>query len=157
MANNDTFSIQLLPGANKYFTGVLPKLNKAMERGLSAGLHQAGFLIVKTLKDGIQRQKKLGRVYKRKGKNKRASAPGQYAGIVTRDYIKSANFEVGNAAELTYGFTDRKATWLEEGTKRMKPRPALALATSERESDTFNILAKNGIKVIEQLGKAIET
>ncbi len=74
--------------------------------------------------------------------------------------MNSANFEVGSDDSLVYGFSPilaRKnpnlATWLELGTKNMKPRPALALATEERQSDTFDILARSGKKFIAQLGK----
>lgn len=149
----DDFKIQLASSGQDFFTGVLPNLENAMKRGIRAGMYQAGFLIVKTLKDGIERGPKTGKFYKRKGsRRKQASAPGEYAGIVTSDYLKSAGFEVGSGNELVYGFTDPKATWLEEGTKKMKPRPALANATQARESDTFDILAKNGRKFLGRTG-----
>lgn len=147
------FTIKLDPKGVDFFTGVLPNLDEAMKRGIRAGMQQAGFLIVKTLRDGIQRQKKTGRFYTRRGKRRQASAPGQYAGIVTGDYLRSADFKVGADDSLEYGFTDRKATWLELGTKNMKPRPALALATEARQADTFDILARSGKMFIERLGK----
>lgn len=146
------FKIVLTPRGKDFLHGVVPDIPNALQRGLRAGMFQAGSLIKKTLQDGIQREKKIGRLYKRKGRgSKRASAPGQYAGIVTGDYLRSAKFTVGSDNQLQYGFTDRKATWLEEGTRdtlgnfRMKPRPALANATASRESDTFNILAQHGL------------
>ncbi len=149
----EKFKIKLDRKGNDFFTGVLPNLESAMERGINAGMKEAGFLIVKTLRDGIQRGPKTGRVYKRKGKRpRRASAPGEYAGIVTGDYLRSADFTVGSDNALEYGFKDRKATWLELGTKNMEPRPALALATEARQTDTFNILARSGKQFIEKLG-----
>ncbi len=146
------FTIQLKPQGKSFFTGVLPNLESALKRGIRAGMQEAGFLIVKTLKDGIQRGPKTGQFYIRKGRRKQASAPGEYAGIVTGDYLRSADFRVGADDSLEYGFNDKKATWLELGTKNMKPRPALALATEERQSDTFDILARSGKKFIERLG-----
>jgi len=149
----EVFRIKLDPKGNDFFTGVLPNLESAMDRGINAGMKEAGFLMVKTLRDGIQRQPKTGRLYKRKGgRTKRASAPGQYAGIVTGDYLRSADFDVGGNNTLEYGFSDKKATWLELGTKNMEPRPALALATEARQGDTFDILARSGIQVIERMG-----
>lgn len=147
------FTIKLDRKGQDFFTGVLPNLEPAMRKGIRSGMQQAGFLIVKTLRDGIQRGPKTGRFYTRKGRRKQASAPGEYAGIITGDYLRSADFNVGADNSLVYGFTDPKATLLELGTKNMKPRPALANATSARQSDTFDILAKAGQKSFEQLGR----
>lgn len=151
---DEVFRIQLNPQGKKFATGVIPNIKSAMRRGIHAGMQEAGFLIAKTLRDGIQRQQKLGRIYMVRGRFKQASAPGQYAGIVTGDYLNSVDFNVGADNSLVYGFKDRKATLLELGTKNLKPRPALALATEERQSDTFNILARSGKKLIEQLAKS---
>jgi len=146
------FTIKLDAKGQDFIIGVLPKVESAMKRGIRDGMKQAGFLIFKTLTAGIERGPKTGRFYTRKGRRKQASAPGEYAGIVTGDYLRSAKFFVGGDNSLEYGFTDRKATWLELGTKKMKPRPALALATKARQSDTFDILARSGKKFFEKLG-----
>ena len=149
----ELFRIKLDARGQDFFTGVLPNLDEAMKKGIRSGMQQAGFLIVKTLRDGIQRGPKTGRFYRRKGRLKQASAPGEYAGIVTGAYLRSADFNVGATNELEYGFKDKKATWLELGTKKMKPRPALALATEARQSDTFDILQREGRKFFERLGR----
>lgn len=153
------FTIKLDPKGVDFLTGVLPNVNEAMKLGIHSGMKEAGFLIFKTLTHGIEYQKKEGKFYIRKGVRKQASAPGQYAGIVTGRYLRSADFSVGADNSLEYGFSPilafkdaNKARWLELGTKNMKPRPALALATKARQADTFNILARSGKKFFEKLG-----
>ncbi len=65
------FRIQLNPQGKKFATGVIPNIESAMRRGIHAGMQEAGFLIVKTLRDGIQNQQKLGRIYKRRAGSNR--------------------------------------------------------------------------------------
>lgn len=142
------FRIKLNPEGKDFLHGVLPNVDRAMKKGIRIGMYQAGELLVKTLRDGIQREQKTGKFYKVKGRFKQASAPGQYAGIVTGAYLKSVDFMVGGNDELEYGFKDRKATSLELGTRNMQPRPALALATEARQSDTFEILERSGRKFL---------
>ncbi|MEE9159927.1 MAG: hypothetical protein V3U60_16270 [Gammaproteobacteria bacterium] len=153
------FKIKLDAKGQDFFTGVLPNVERAMKRGINQGLHQAGFNLVKTAKDGIQRGPKTGRVYTRKGRKKRASAPGEYAGIVTGDYLAAMSFEVHGASEMEFGNQDFKATYLELGTRnkdggvRMAPRPALTLSVEVRQKDTLEVLRTAGIREVEKLGK----
>ncbi len=145
------FRIKLDARGKDFFTGVLPNVEVAMKRGINQGLHQAGFNLVKTAKDGIQRGPKTGRVYARRGRRKRASAPGQYAGIVTGDYLNAMAFEVHGSSEMVFGNSDFKATFLELGTSLMEPRPALTLSVDAREKDTLQVLRTAGFSALERL------
>jgi hypothetical protein len=147
------FRIKLDSKGQDFFTGVLPNVERALQRGINQGLHQAGFNLVKTGRDGIQRGPKTGRDYIRRGRRKRASAPGQYAGIVTGDYLNAMRFDVHGASEMEFGNTDFKAEWLELGTVNMAPRPALTLSVEAREKDTLQVLRQAGFNVLVKLGR----
>ena len=123
-------------------------------RRTKAALLQVGQDLVRYAQTGIERETKRGRVYGVKRKNGRkvlvprqaaaqthtASAAGQFPAILNGDFIRSLRFDRRGASEIEFGSTDPKATWLEEGTKRMKPRPTLKRAVKEREKNTFNYL-----------------
>lgn len=145
------FRIKLDARGQDFFTGVLPNVEAALQRGINQGLHQAGFNLVKTAKDGIQRGPKTGRVYTRRGRRKRASAPGEYPGIVTGDYLNAMIFEVHGSSEMEFGDTDFKATFLELGTVNLAPRPALTLSVDAREKDTLEVLRMSGFNALERL------
>lgn len=144
-----TFRIKLLPEGKDILTGVLPKMNRRFKGGIHAALNQAGFNLVKTAKDGIQQQKKQGRLYRRRGRRaKRASAGGQYPGTVTGQTISSIDFDLRGGSQMEFGIRDRQngprdlPTWLEEGTNKMEARPTLGLSHDAREKDTFNYLRR---------------
>lgn len=143
------FRIKLLPEGRDVFTGVLPNLNRNFLGGIRAALLQGGFVLVKTGKDGMQRETKKGRPVKRRGRrSRRASAAGQYPGIDTGQTIKGIDMEVRGSDQLVFGIKDRKQgpkdlpTFLEEGTSKMAPRPTLALANEAREKDIYNWLRR---------------
>ena len=144
-----TFRIKLMPEGRDVLTGVLPQMDRRFQGGIQAALNQGGFNLVKTAKDGMQRETKKGRVYKRRGRRaKRASAAGQYPGIVSGKTIQSVFFEIRGSSQMEFGIRDRKdgpkdlPKWLEEGTSKMKPRPTLALTHAAREKDTLNYLRR---------------
>lgn len=133
------------------------KLTKEQfQNGVRVGLLQAGQDMTRYAMTGIERGEKTGIQYKLvgKGKNKRisklpigyrgrvhqASAPGEFPAILTADYKTSIGFSVQNASQLEFGSTDKKAEWLEKGTKNMEPRPALSRAFFERQKNVFNYL-----------------
>ena len=149
------FKIKLDRRGQDFFTGVLPNVERAMQRGINQGLHQAGFNLFKTAKDGIQRGPKTGRVYTRRGRRKRASAPGEYPAILSGDYLNAMTFEVYGAFEMEFGNTDFKAEWLELGTEKeigsMEPRPALTLAVEAREKDTISVLRAAAFSTLTEL------
>ena len=142
-----TYRIKLKPEGKDVFTGVLPFLDRDFKGGIRAAALQISFNLVKTGKDGIQREKKLGRFYKRKGKRKRrASAGGQYPGIVTGQTLRGIDAKVRGDREIEFGIEERQdgprdlPKWLEEGTSKMEPRPTLGNANRDRQKDIENYL-----------------
>lgn len=143
------FTIKLTPKGKDNLIGVLPKMDREFKGGVQAALNQAGFNLVKTAKDGMQRETKKGRVYKRRGRrSRRASAAGQYPGIVTDQTINSVFFEIRGGSQMEFGIKDRAEgpkdlpKMLEEGTSKMKPRPTLGNSHKAREKDTLNYLRR---------------
>ena len=143
------FRIKLKPEGRDVFTGVLPNLDRRFRGGIRAALLQGGFSLVKTGKDGIQRETKKGNIVRRRGRrSRRASAAGQYPGIDTGQTVRGVDMEVRGSDRLEFGIKDRRngpkdlPTFLEEGTSRMAPRPTLALSNDAREKDLFNWLRR---------------
>lgn len=154
------FDIKLTRKGKDFYHGVMPKIPEAIKRGINAASHQVGEKLLKTVRDGIERQQKTGKIYKRKGrKAKRASAPGQYAGIVSGGYLKSWDFDVRGASQLIFGtkrptIPEELPTSLEEGTSKIKPRPGLQLAVNARQKDTIVIYRRTGAQFQTRLGKS---
>lgn len=163
------FEIKLSrPSDNRdFFKGVLGNYNKSFERGIKQGLHQVGFNLVKTFRDGVQRQPKTGKIYitggkgsrkGRRGRNKnrhQASAPGEYPAILSGDYLNAIDFDVRGSKELEFGNSDEKATILELGSKNMAPRAALTQSVDARSKDMDVILSDQVKKQIKKLNRPL--
>lgn len=161
-------------GSKEFFHGVLGGLDNSFKAGIKQGLHQVGVNLVKTFRDGVQRQAKTGKIYfiaakggrdgkvKLRGKNKnrhQASAAGEYPAILTGAFIKGIDFNAIGSTELEFGNSDDKAVWLEkgtenkDGTQKMAPRKPLQNAINERRKDTYNILDNATRKRVDILHK----
>lgn len=144
-----TFRIKLLPEGQDVFTGVLPTIDRRFKGGIRAALFQVGFNLVKTGKDGMQREVKTGVLVKRRDKrSRRRSSSGQFPGIDTGQTIRAVDMEIKGTNQVIFGIRDRGngpkdlPTFLENGTSKMAPRPTLALSHAAREKDTYNWLRR---------------
>ena len=162
MAKDFEIKLERPSDSRDFFHGVLGNYTKAFERGIKQGLHQAGFNLVKTFRDGIQRQKKTGRTYpintrgSRRGRRRhQASAPGEYPAILTGDYLKAIGFDVRGSSELEFGNSDEKAVVLEMGSKNMAPRSALIQSIDARSKDIDVILTNEVKKKIKDLNRTL--
>jgi len=158
------FEIKLVRPSDSrdFFHGVLGNYTQAFERGINQGLHQAGFNLVKTFRDGVQRQPKTGRIYsigakgRRRGRKRhQASAPGEYPAILTGDYLKAIDFNVRGSSEMEFGNSDEKAVVLELGSKNMAPRSALLQSIDARSKDIDVILTTEVEKKIKDLNRSL--
>lgn len=160
------FEIKLVRPSDSrdFFKGVLGNTRKAFEQGINQGLHQAGFNLVKTFRDGVQRQPKTGRIYSigakrgRRGTRKnrhQASAPGEYPAILSGDYLKAIDFNVRGSKELEFGNSDEKAVVLELGSRNMAPRSALLQSIDARSKDIDVILTTEVKKKIKDLNRSL--
>ena len=160
------FEIKLVRPSDSrdFFKGVLGNTRQAFESGINQGLHQAGLNLVKTFRDGVQRQPKTGRTYPvsikrgRRGARKnrhQASARGEYPAILSGDYLKAIDFDVRGSSEMEFGNSDEKATFLELGSKNMAPRSALTQSVDARSKDIDVILTNEVEKKIKDLNRPL--
>lgn len=171
------FTIEFGDHASKnFFHGVLGGYDNSFKAGIKQGLYQTGVNLVKTFRDGVQRQAKTGKIYfisakggragkvKLRGKNKnrhQASAAGEYPAILSGAYLKAIGFDVTGSTELEFGNSDEKAVWLEkgtenkDGTQKMAPREPLKNSIDERSKDTYKVLDNATRKKVEALHKGL--
>lgn len=110
----------------------IDNLDKSMKRGIRQGFYRSGKkLIFDTSKD-ILRKPRSGRVYmvrlgpKRRIRHK-ASVAGEAPANRKGKLRRSLDFVVNGWESMDFGYEQDYGKWLEEGTKRMKARPALFL------------------------------
>lgn len=87
------------------------------------------------------RTAKNGRVAQRKGQRGlyQASAPGQFAGIVSGRMLRTLDWKAESSSFfLRVGFEVLYARFLELGTARLAKRPSLERARIRTEGETFN-------------------
>ncbi len=114
-------------------------------RGIRQGFFRLGNDLVRTLSQQALRKNKRGRTYIRRdriGRRRRhvASAPGQTPANSTGTYRKNAGYQLRGSQQLEFGIREGApyAIFLEEGTKKMDPRPGLgnAVKANERNART---------------------
>lgn len=89
----------------------------------------------------IEEPPKTGRHYTFEGRPHRASAPGQPPADRSGDLRKTTGFRVYGSSRMEYGFRMLYGKFTEDGTVKMKERPALKRTVREKERDNFIILA----------------
>jgi len=104
----------------------LSEQTKLNRRGLERALHEIGKDVVDETRKLIINGPKTGRVYG----NHQASAPGEAPANKTGRLAASGDYKVRNWQEMTVGETAFYAKFLEDGTRKMKPRPHLIKAVS---------------------------
>jgi hypothetical protein len=123
--------------------------DRRFTRGIREALHDIGQLHVEEIQRLLNTGPKTGRIYKRPGRpDHRASAPGQAPATDTGDLSKSVDYEA-RADQLEVGDRESYGRWLEDGTKRMKPRPHVGVAANNIAGDAVVLL---GRRVVERLG-----
>jgi hypothetical protein len=91
------------------------------DKGVDARyLRDIGVAGVREFKAGIS-SPKSGRVYRRRGRMHKASAPGEFPAKDTGRHVATVNYKVG-AAEVTIGSGMFYARFLRYGTRKMAPR-----------------------------------
>lgn len=111
-------------------------------RGIRDALEDIGEIhkdeIIRLLETGP----KTGRIYKRPGRpDHQASAPGQAPASDTGDLVKSVDFEARDH-ELEVGDRISYGEFLEDGTKKMKPRPHIVVAANNIAGQAVTLLSE---------------
>jgi HK97 gp10 family phage protein len=112
-------------GAEKLVQGKIRNLDSATRAGIRMGMYNLGKSLVKTAQTEMRKKNKTGRTYRYKGRKHVASAAGETAANRSGKLRKSINFTVQGSEGITFGANTKYATFLEQGTKKMAPRPTL--------------------------------
>ena len=126
----------------------LNDLDNRTRRGIRQFWFGYGKTLLKSFNKSVLKKPRAGRVYKRKIKGGRrrhiASKPGESPANRSGNYRKSAGYQIRGEREMLFGVTAKYGGWLENGTKKMSPRPGLLNATLDTEGeglrDAANIL-----------------
>lgn len=116
-----------------------------VRKGLKNALIEIGKENVRHTKALIRKQPKTGRFY---GKH-RASAPGEPPANRTGKLLRSVRYKSSSWSFMEFGDSAPYGKFLEDGTKKMRPRPHLKRTVREKSRDNFNSIAKavdDGIK-----------
>lgn len=123
-----SFAFRIDPGNKKVFFD-LGRSAAGTKRGVRQGL----WALARDLRTGVRKRikekPKTGRLYRIKGRRRRhrASAPGEDPANLTGKLRNSVGFDIRGTSQLEFGYRDTVdyGKFLEVGTNKMKPRPAL--------------------------------
>jgi hypothetical protein len=117
--------------------GHLMRHKKALEKSL----HEIGDDVVKETVRLIKSPPKTGIHYP--DLPNRSSAPGEAPANQSGDLAKSVDYIVRSPYEMTVGEEMEYGKFLEDGTRRMKPRPHLIKAIQNKSQDGVNTILTN--------------
>ena len=109
-------------------------------QGIENGLHVIGDIVGRRVGELIVQGPKTGRVYRIRGRDHQASAPGEAPANLTGRLAKSYNYDVHGPFQMTVGESAPYAGFLEDGTGKMKPRPHMIRAITETQGDAVRVL-----------------
>ncbi len=122
----------------------IPGIADDIKRNLINALNEIGSEVIKEDKRLIRSKNKTGRIYKFRGRDHQASAPGEAPAMMTGRLLRSANYRTRNHQEMSVGESSDYAAFLENGTRKMSPRPHLIRAINNKAGVTYNILVEAG-------------
>ena len=111
------------------------------KKALRLALNEIGSEVVNKMANFIFNPPKTGRIYVYRGRPYQASAPGESPANRSGRLAKSGDYRVSSFAEMRVFETVEYAKWLEEGTKKMLPRPHVIRAV--------NANRRNAVRAIE--------
>ena len=106
------------------------------QRGIKAGLHEAGQENRRFTRKMIRTGKRTGRLYPFRGGWHQASAPGEPPANMTGKLAKSIGFKVIAWHSMEFGARAPYAKFLEDGTRKMAARPYLKVTVDKKARDT---------------------
>ena len=126
---------------NKRTVATIDKAKLRFRRGIKNALHDIGSENVRHLRGLIRKKDKTGRLYFFRGRIHQASSPGQAPASMTGRLARTAGYKVRGVYQVEFGDKAPYGKFLEEGTKRMAPRPHVERTVREKERDNFRSLA----------------
>lgn len=144
-----TIRIKPIKDAKKVIVGMTREYHKH-QRGIENGLYVIGDLVGNRVKQLIKQGPKTGRVYRIRGANHQASAPGEAPANLTGRLAKSYNYNVHGPFQMEVGESAPYAGFLEDGTRKIKPRPHMIRAINETQGDAVRVFHDEVNKVIRK-------
>ena len=119
----------------------LTRFREEMSDQVDSALHASALVVQNEARRLVIKGPKTGRTYVRRGKIKhRASAPGEApasdTGTLARNIIVAAELLKNRIRIIA---NTRYSLFLEEGTKRMKPRPFMIVALENKKAQIIAI------------------
>jgi hypothetical protein len=120
------------------------KLEGTTERALKNALHEIGGEVKKETQRLIKTGQRTGRVYRFRGRDHTASAPGEAPANRSGRLAQSTKFRTKNHQEMTVGQEAEYAGFLKEGRGKLKgPRDILVKAVHNKAQDTVNSILEH--------------
>ena len=111
-------------------------IKRKHEIALKNALNDIGSEVVNETANLIFNGPKTGRIYQYRGARHQASSPGEAPANRTGRLAKSVDYKVRSHNEMTVGESAEYAGFLENGTRKMKPRPHLIVAVQNNARNT---------------------
>lgn len=120
------------------------------KRGLHSALYEIGQENVKHTRLLIQSTDKNGRFYRFRGRQHRASAPGEAPANRTGQLLNSVDYIVRGSEQMEFGDRVFYGKFLEDGTRFMKARPHLKTTVKAKSKDAKNSIRKHVREEVEK-------
>lgn len=136
--------VKLKTSSSVSYKSYVPELQDALEEHLRANLQRAILIWERSLKLTLT-GRRSGRIYNVPGTAipHQASAPGEAPAVLTGVLRNSYQSEVSEKAMVAYlGSELDYALWLERGTTKMEPRPAIEPSFKAVEDQIKKALAR---------------
>jgi hypothetical protein len=120
------------------------KLEGTTERALKNALHEIGGEVKRETQRLIKTGARTGRVYRFRGRDHTASAPGEAPANRSGRLAQSTRFKTKNHQEMTIGQEAEYAGFLKEGRGKLKgPRDSIGKAVHNKAQDTVNTILEH--------------
>lgn len=117
---------------------IAQRARQAVGRGLATGIGIVETRAVELITTG----EKTGRIYRRRGVEHQASAPGEAPASDSGRLVQSREVKVDvEGGRATLSFHTEYAWWLEIGTEKMEARPFADRSLAESRRGVFNAVA----------------
>ena len=134
------------PAKNRRVFIHMDRLGVLSEKAIKTAFDDIGRNYQKTMAREMRKRNKRGRIYNVRSRSggtrrHRASAPDQTPANLSGNMAQGIDYKVSGSKKMEFGARAFYAKFLEEGTKKMEPRPGLLNTINKTEKETFNYFA----------------
>lgn len=118
----------------------LSNMGGNLKKGAREALYDIGDIVGRENKRILTTGARTGRIYSFRGESHQASADGEAPASRTGRLYKSYDYRVASWHTMRVGEEADYAKYLEDGTRRMRPRPHLIRAINNKSGDAVRLL-----------------